>query len=244
MADDIRSRLLGEGPSRRQRTQIQRAFDFLDAFNGRDLKTLRGLFAEKHIDRTFFGTEPIDRDSKMRMFAGMFDAFPDWQETLDELVPNEKNQIAIRHTGRGTQQKPIAGRMPSGRQLACTYIDLVTFDDNDRIVEYKTGQFPFTSFWDETIVGAEHVMERRAEQGGTTIGSPARHQIDQALRDGTLDNAEFLLAKAAAEPMHRCEALLESNLRRCLNEAKEGSHFCEIHQTAGWGPTNIADMLR
>lgn len=244
MPDDIRSRLFGEGPSRRQRNQVTRVFEFLQAFNGRDLKTLRGFFAEKHVDRTFFGSEPIDRDAKMRMFAGLFDTFPDWTETLDELVPNEKNQVAIRHTGRGTQQKPFLGRDVTGRQLACTYIDLVTFDENDRIIEYKTGQNPFHLFFDETIVGAEHVMELRAEQGGNTVGSAARLQIDMALRDGVIDNAELLVAKAAAAPLRRCESLLENSLRRCLNEAKDGSLFCEIHQHQGWGPTNITELMR
>jgi predicted ester cyclase len=244
MPDDIRSRLFGEGPSPRQRSQVVKVFEFLQAFNNRDLKTLRGCFAEKHIDRTFFGSEPIDRDAKMRMFAGLFDTFPDWTETVDELVPNERNQVAIRHTGRGTQQKPFLGREITGRQLACTYIDLVTFDDHDHIVEYKTGQNPFHLFFDETIVGAEHIMERRAEQGGSTIGRAARHQIDMALRDGVIDNHELLLAKAAAAPMRRCEALLETSLRRCLNEAKHDSLFCEIHQLHGWGPTNIAELLR
>ncbi|MGB9369703.1 MAG: ester cyclase [Xanthobacteraceae bacterium] len=241
---DIRSRLFGEGPSKRQRTQIQRTVDFMAAFNARDLKTLRSFFAEKHVDRTFFGHEAIDRDSKLRMFAGMFETFPDWKETLDELVPTEKNQMVIRHTGRGTQEKAFLGRQATGRQLAATYIDIVTFDDDDRIIEYKTGQFPFTSFFEEHIVGAENVMETRAEQGGNTISSATRSQLYSALTDSTIEAREFQIAKSAAEPLRRCEALLETNLRRCLNEAKDGSHFCEIHQHTGWGPAAIADIIK
>jgi len=198
---------------------------FFDAFNRKDLRTIRGFFADRHIDRTFFRSQPISLDAKLLMFARCIVAFPDWQENLDEIIAMSPNRLAVRHTGRGTQAKMVCGRAPTGRQLAATYIDFLTFNDNDRFVEYLTGNFPFTTFFDEPIVAPEHVMEARAEQGGTMISAPARREINEAYRDGVLTDQDFLQARALAPVQRRCEALLEVNLRRCYNAAVDGSNY-------------------
>jgi predicted ester cyclase len=242
MTNDIKSRLLGGGPSKRQRDRRKRILDFFEAFNAHDINAIRTFFAERHVDRTFFGHRAIDREAKMRMFTGMFEMFPDWYEQLDEFVSSEGNKLAVRHTGRGTQAKPFLGREPTGRQVAATYTDIITFDDNDQIIEYVCGQFPFTTFFDESIIANDDVMEARAEQGGTLISPSARREINEALQDGLLDHREFLLAKEAAEPIQRCQALLETNLRRCINNAVEGSLYCGVHQTAGWGPVLVSGV--
>jgi predicted ester cyclase len=242
MTDDSKPRLFSaEGTPRKQRTQIQKVIDFFDAFNKRDLKAIGNLLAERHVDRTFFGNQPINREATLRMFIGFLEVFPDWVEYIDEVVSSDKNQVVVRHTGRGTQVKAFLGREPTGRQLAATYTDILNFDDDDRIIEYKCGSFPFTSFWEEGQAGAENVMEARAEQGGNLIGSTARAEINAAIRDGLVDNREALRAKSAADPAHRCQALLEHNMRRCFNAAKSGSIYCELHQKVGIGPAVLPE---
>lgn len=226
----------GNGASRRQRNQVQKVIDFFDAFNKRDLKGIHDLLAEKHIDRTFFGHQPIDREATIRAFIAFMEVFPDWTETIDEVVGSETNKLAVRHTGRGTQAKPFLGHDPTGHQLAATYTDILTFDDEDRIIEYNCGQFPFTSFWQEGSAAAENVMETRAEQGGTMISNAARQRIYAGIRDGQLDHPGVMAERAGADQIHRCQALLETNLRRCFNQAQSGSIYCELHSKTGYGP--------
>src|ERR1700676_5454234 len=201
MAEQGKSPLFdsSDGTSRRQRNQIQKVIDFFDAFNKRDLKTIGNLLAQRHIDRTFFGHQPIERDATLRAFIAFMEVFPDWFEQIDEVVASEKNKLAVRHTGRGTQVKPFLGHEPTGKQLAATYTDILTFDDDDRIIEYNCGQFPLTAFWDEGEAAAEDVMERRAEQGGSTISAAARQEINAAIRDGTFDHRTILAAKNNAD---------------------------------------------
>lgn len=231
-----------DGPSRRQRNQIQKVIDFFDAFNKRDLKSIYNLLAEKHVDRTFFGHQPIDREATIRCFIAFSEAFPDWTETIDEVVASETNKLAVRHTGRGTQAKHFMGREPTGKQVAATYTDILTFDEDDRIVEYNCGQFPFTSFWEEGAAGAEHVMETRAEQGGTMINNAARARIYASFRDGTLDKASAARVDSN-DQINRCQALLETNLRRCFNQAAPGSIYCELHSQSGSGYGPASHLL-
>jgi predicted ester cyclase len=232
-----------DGTSRRQRNQIQKVIDFFNAFNKRDLKTIGNMLAQRHIDRTFFGQQPIDRDATLRMFIGFLEVFPDWVENIDEVVTGEQNKLAVRHTGRGTQVKSFLGRAPDGKQLAATYTDILTFDDDDRIIEYTCGQFPFSSFWEEGEAAAENVMETRAEQGGTLISNAAREEIYAAIRDGAVDHREVMLAKAGADKINRCQALLETNFRRCFNQASHGSIYCELHTKTGHGPAQLPAEL-
>lgn len=245
MADESRPRLFSaDGTTRQQRNRIQKVIDFFDAFNRHDLKTVGSLLADRHIDRTFFGHQPIAREATLRAFSAFAEVFPDWTEQIDEVVVGDKNTIVVRHTGRGTQVKTFMGREPTGKQVAATYTDILTFDDQDQIIEYRCGSFPFTSFWEEGEASAETVMESRAEQGGTTISSAARAEINAAIRDGLVDNREVTRARLVADPVNRCQALLEHNLRRCFNEAKAGSIYCELHQRVGYGPAVLPENLR
>ena len=230
--------------SQRQRDRIQKVVDFIHAFNGRNIDGMRSYFADQHIDRTFFGHQAISCDAKLRMFIGFWDAFPDWVETLDEIVPGDNNQLIVRHTGRGTQTKTFMGREPdpNNQQLAADAIDIVTFDDNDRVTEYKT-TFPFTAFFDEPITAAEHLMEARAEQGGSLMNSTTRHQLYNTWTQGGANVLNSLAVAKSATSIPRCQALLETNLRRCQNEAADGSVYCKLHQRLGLGPATIPSAL-
>lgn len=233
--------------SDRQMQQIQVVLDIFEAWGRRDFQAIAGHLSERHLDRTYFGHLPINPNAVIRMMRGFLDSFPDWSGTIDEIIPTDEDHLVVRYTGRGTQRKPFLGRDARGQQLAAPMIDILTFDEDNRIIEYR-GNFPFTSVFDEiSVTAAEDVMERRAEQGGTfTRWSPPRGEGEEepssrvglvrALRDGRLSVTDFLRRKTEGPTIRRCEALLETNLRRCGLEAVEGSIYCSVHQDSGFGP--------
>jgi predicted ester cyclase len=214
---------------------VQTIINQYKAFNSRDFRALENCLSPTHVDRTYFGKQAVSREAIMRMFAGFLEAFPDWTEAVDEIIVTDNNQMAVRHTGRGTQRKRFLGREPTGRQLAAYYIEILTFDDDDRILEYKSS-FPFTNFFEETIVAAEDIMEARAEQGGSKVAESVRFEVLEAYRDGLIDSRDVVKYKSGGLSVKRCEALLEENLRRCYNEAAGGSLYCVLHQSTGFGP--------
>lgn len=205
---------------------------FIEAFNKRDAGTLMDLLSEEHVDHTFFGHKPVSREAVGRAVQGMWQSFPDWYETIEEIVPGPDGMMIVRHTGRGTQAKKYMGRDPNGKQIAAPLITMVRVVDN-KIAEYRS-EFPFTTPWDETINSGRDIQEARAEQGGFDVDEQQWVSRLQALGEGDLDPGALSAEKLdLPEEGSRCQSLLEENMRRCQNRAIEGSLYCSIHQEPG-----------
>lgn len=223
-----------KGKSKKQDTReaIRVITRFFEAFNKRDADTLVELLSEEHIDHTFFGRKPISPQAVGRAVGGMWETFPDWHETIDEIIPGPDGTMIVRHTGRGTQAKPYMGRQPDGRQIAAPLVTVLRIEDN-KIAEYRS-EFPFTTPWDETITSAKDVMEARAEQGGFDVDEGEWAAKLEELTDGDLEVTALAAQKAELrEETARCQSLLAENMRRCQNRAVEGSLYCSIHQEPG-----------
>jgi predicted ester cyclase len=205
---------------------------FIEAFNNRDADVLAGLLAEDLINHTFFGHRPIRPEAVGRAVKGMWETFPDWHETIDEIIPAEDGTIVVRHTGRGTQVKSYMGREPDGKQIAAHHFTILKIKGG-KIIDYRA-TFPFTRPWDETITSARDLQEARAEQGGF---EPDEQQWTAALRE--VAEGDLKVSGLAArrrevpETRSRCQSLLQENMRRCINNAQPGSLYCSIHQQAG-----------
>jgi predicted ester cyclase len=217
-----------------QREAINVVLRFYEAFNNRRPEVLMELLEKQHVDHTYFGRRAVDPQAIGRMISGFWGAFPDWQETIDEIVPGEGGEITVRATGRGTQAKTFMGREPSGRQVAVPLINILRIR-NGKIKEYRS-TFPFTLPDEEAITAVEDVQEARAEQGGFRV---AAEEWRTALRDFAEErmDSETLAARKAelSQESARCQALLEDSLRRCQNSATLGSLYCSVHESAGYG---------
>jgi predicted ester cyclase len=223
-----------EQATRNQRAAIRVVLRFFDAFNNRDVETMKELIDDEHIDHTYFGGAPVQPDAVVRAVSGMLETFPDWHETVDEIYPGRDGTVVVRQTGRGTQRKKYMGREPSGRQIAETLVTVLRIK-NGKIKEYRS-TFPFTRPWDETITSAEDLQEARAEQGGLVIREGDWRQVLEDFAEGRID---FDTADARRDELPeeraRCQTLLAENMRRCVNPAAPGSVYCPIHQEPGEG---------
>lgn len=220
--------------SKEDQGKIDLVLKFYKAFNARDFEVMEACLAPVHIDRTYFGKQAIDPKAIIRMLRGFFDIFPDWTESIDEIIVGEGDKVVVRSTGRGTQTKTFMGRAADNLQQACPLIDTLTIKDG-KITEYRS-TFPFTTPMEETIIAAEDVQEARAEQGGVEISAEQREGILRAYRDGEIDSGDVVARESAAEAIpNRCQALLEHNLRRCNKAALPDSLYCELHLTSGLG---------
>ncbi len=220
--------------SKEDQGKIELVLKFYKAFNARDSEGMEACLAPVHTDRTYFGKQSIDPDAIVRMLDGFFDVFPDWTESIDEIIVGEGDKVVVRSTGRGTQTKTFMGRSADNLQQACPLINTLSVKDG-KITEYRS-TFPFTTPMEETIIAAEDVQEARAEQGGVEISVEQRDGILRSYRDGDIDSGDVVARESAAESIrNRCQALLEHNLRRCNKAALTDSLYCELHQTTGYG---------
>jgi steroid delta-isomerase-like uncharacterized protein len=220
----------GKAPTREEVTELIRRF--FDAFNKRDDGTIMEMLAEEHLDHTYFGKRPVRPAAVARAFKGMWDVFPDWHETIDEIIPGDAGTAIIRHTGRGTQTKNYMGKQPDGRQIAAPLITVVRVRDG-KIVEYRS-TFPFKTPFEETIASGQDVQEVRAEQGGYDIDESQFEDVLSQFAAGELDSASLAARRAELpETPRRCESLLAENMRRCVNNALPDSLYCIIHQEPG-----------
>jgi ketosteroid isomerase-like protein len=217
----------------KQRAGLTTIGRFFEAINNRDFDTMRSLLGDRVRCYTYFGRDPVNRDSILRAMMKMLDTFPDWKEVADEIIPDPDGEtFTIRQTGRGTQVQAYLGRQPDNRQIAANLVTVVKVRDG-KIIEYRS-TYPFRRPWDEDINAATDLEATRAEQGGTAVPPEEWTQALQQLATGTTSPEELEARRdelAAAAP--RCEALMESNMRRCVNRALPNSLYCEIHQQAG-----------
>lgn len=91
-----------------------------ESLNNGDLEALASLVADEHIDTEFYGPEPVKPEVVINLFKQFMSAFPDWQETVDEIVANDGDTVIVRATGYGTQQQDYLGRTPPGQPITVT----------------------------------------------------------------------------------------------------------------------------
>jgi ketosteroid isomerase-like protein len=66
---------------------------------------------------------PVDRDGHLRLVAMFRSGFPDWVETVEDVVA-EDDRVVARVVGRGTHLGKFQGVRPTGRQVSATGIGI------------------------------------------------------------------------------------------------------------------------
>lgn len=108
---------------------------FVAAVNAQDWNRLDQLVAPGFVRHSHAaGPPPVhSRDELKAFLRDEFTAFPDWEETLEDLLA-EGDKVAARHRCRGTQRGSLGPYPPSGRVLSADYLAIYRIE-NGRIGE-------------------------------------------------------------------------------------------------------------
>lgn len=103
---------------------------FVDAINRQDWRALEQLTApgfRRH--STAAGQHSVEsRDDLISFLKKEYEAFPDGQEVIEDLVA-EGNKVAARQRFMGTQTGPLGDYPPSGKIMSSTYLAIYRLED-------------------------------------------------------------------------------------------------------------------
>jgi steroid delta-isomerase-like uncharacterized protein len=107
----------------------------VEAINGQDWDRLDDLVAVDFVRHSHAAGPPAvhSRDELKAFLRGEFETFPDWRETLEDLLA-EGGKVAARHRCRGTQRGALGPYPPSGRVLSADYLAIYRVEGG-RIME-------------------------------------------------------------------------------------------------------------
>ena len=119
--------------SEENKALVRRYFEEVE--QGRNLDVLDELFAAEYVhhDPTLPPDLQHSLDAYKQVLIMFFEAFPDLQGTLEDMV-GEKDKVASRLRWRGTHQGELMGVPPSGKQVDFTMLEINRISEG-KIVE-------------------------------------------------------------------------------------------------------------
>lgn len=106
---------------------------FEDVVNANDYSVVDELLAPDYRAHFPGAPEPIDRDGHKGMVEMFAAAFPDWQESIQDVIA-EGDRVVLRVTAGGTHEGEFQGMAPTGKTVAITGMGIVRIEDG-RIAE-------------------------------------------------------------------------------------------------------------
>ena len=104
---------------------------WIEAYNERNLDVFDEFIAPNYIDHT----NKLNRESLKQMFSMGFQGFPDWHETIEDIVA-EGDKVWVRLTYEGTHTGEFLGVAPTGKKITgMSSIDIYRIA-NGKLVEY------------------------------------------------------------------------------------------------------------
>ena len=95
---------------------------FSDVMNGHDPDRAEGVLDSTFVSHFAGMPEPVRGLNAWKQLAsGYFSAFPDLQETIDDVI-SEEDKVVTRVTVRGTHKGEFMGIPPTGKQATWTAI--------------------------------------------------------------------------------------------------------------------------
>jgi predicted ester cyclase len=103
---------------------------FLDEIvNAKNPEAAPEVLAEDHVLHPIDGSEPIQGGPLFAtLIAGIRVSFPDWHNTLEDLVA-EGDRVAFRYVEGGTHRGEFDGIAATGRVVVARGIDIVRIED-------------------------------------------------------------------------------------------------------------------
>ena len=106
---------------------------FEEVVTGRNLALADELLAPDYVLHFPGLPAPVDGEGHKQLLMMFFQGFPDWQETIDDVVA-EGDKVVIRVTGSGTHQGDFQGIPPTGNRVLATGMGIGRLEDG-RIAE-------------------------------------------------------------------------------------------------------------
>ncbi len=91
---------------------------FIEAYNNRNLDLFDDLVAPDYVDHTH---QQQGRESFKRLFKLAFNAFPDWHETVEDIIAEgDRVWVRVKATGTHTGEWNLSGvpLPPTGKKVA------------------------------------------------------------------------------------------------------------------------------
>jgi steroid delta-isomerase-like uncharacterized protein len=110
---------------------VRRFFD--DVLNNANLAAIDDLVTPDYVLHFTGSPVPVDREGHKGFVAALRAAFPDWQESIDDVIA-EGDKVVARVTGRGTHRAEFMGIPATGRRVEITSINIDRIA-GDRIAE-------------------------------------------------------------------------------------------------------------
>lgn len=104
-----------------------------DVVSRRDVALAGQLLAPDHRLHSPGMPGPVDAGGHLDLLRAFWAAFPDREETVDDVVA-EGDRVVVRVTGRGTQQGAFQGLPPTGRRVRATGMGIARISEG-RIAE-------------------------------------------------------------------------------------------------------------
>lgn len=96
---------------------------FEEVVNARKIDLADSLLAEDYVLHFPGMPGPVDRDGHKQLLAMFHAAFPDWQETVEDVIA-EGDMVVIRVRGSGTHEQPFQGIPPTHRRVTATGVGI------------------------------------------------------------------------------------------------------------------------
>ena len=102
---------------------------FIEAYNKHDLSSIEDFVAPDFVDHT----HQTGREGLKQLFAMAFKAFPDWHETIEDIIA-EGDKVWVRAKSTGTHTGEFMGIAPTGKKFTETSVDIFRIV-NSKLVE-------------------------------------------------------------------------------------------------------------
>ena len=105
---------------------------FIEAYNKRNLDLLDDLVAPDYVDHTH---QLQGLESLKQLMKGGFKAFPDWHETIEDIIA-EGDKVWVRVKTTGTHTGKWVGLAPTGKKVTSMVVQIFRIV-NGKLVEYR-----------------------------------------------------------------------------------------------------------
>lgn len=106
---------------------------FEEVVTGGNLELADKLLAPDYVLHFPGVPEPVDSEGHKQLVTMFRNAFPDWQESVDDVIA-EGDRVVIRVTGSGTHLGEFMGVPPTGNRVVTTGVGIGRLE-NGRIAE-------------------------------------------------------------------------------------------------------------
>ena len=104
---------------------------WIDVYNTHNLDSFDEFIAPNYIDHT----NKVDRVGLRQLFIMAFNAFPDWHETIEDIIA-EGDKVWIYVNYSGTHTGEFMGVAPTGKKVTAKGVDIYRIV-NGKLAEYS-----------------------------------------------------------------------------------------------------------